>query len=470
MNYGEDTVNKPNVLLIYADQMRFDSTGFAGNPVVKTPNYDAMAEAGAYFDHAYCSFPLCCPFRASLMSGLYAHTNGMCTNHYPINLDCVPAFLPQLAAENGYKTGWIGKWHLNGGNKFDHVPREYQLGFDVFTGYSRGHHYIDGIFYRGADPTPRTSPRYEPEYQTDHAIEFMESALAENKPFLAMMCFGLPHSPVEMAPDYYKNMYSPEDIELPDTVPAYKAEQSRRYRAHYYGLVTCVDDQLGRLDAWLKARGIYENTAVIFVSDHGDMCGEHGLEYKSTYYESSAHVPLVIRWPEGIRKTRVEQMVDPSVDLFPTILTLCGAPIPEYAVGHSLLRAAQEGKDDTLEDTTYYELLKVSEEACAVLDVQERKRYPERGLRSREWLYVEKCGVPNALFHLTEDPQEKFNRVFVPELQETVERFRALLKEKMEQYGDDWGIQAAEPPENYQTHEGGDGFYARTYAKAVIEP
>lgn len=242
-------MRSPNILLIYADQMRYDATGFAGNTVVKTPNFDAVAESGICFDRAYCSFPLCCPFRASLMTGTYAHTNKMCTNHYPIDLECVPSFLPQLVSKMGYKTGWIGKWHLNGGNKFDFVPPEYQLGFNSFIGYSRGHHYINGIFYRNSDPTPRTSPRYEPEYQTDHAIEFMESALAEGKPFLAMICFGLPHAPVEMAPDYYKSMYSPDEIKLPVTVPEWKEQMSRQYRAYYYGLVTCVDDQLGRLDA-----------------------------------------------------------------------------------------------------------------------------------------------------------------------------------------------------------------------------
>lgn len=463
-------MKNPNILLIYADQMRFDATSFAGNEVVRTPNYDAMAAAGAYFEHAYTSFPLCCPFRASLMTGLYAHSNGMCTNHYPIDLDCVPAFLPELAAAQGYRTGWIGKWHLNGGNKFDFVPRTYQLGFDTFIGYSRGHHYINGIFYRNEDPTPRTSPRYEPEYQTSHAIEFMSSALAENKPFLAMICYGLPHSPVDMAPDHYKQMYAPEQIRLPVTVPHRKAEHSKAYRANYYGLVTCVDDQLARLDHWLKEQSIYDNTVVIFVSDHGDLCGEHGLEYKSSFYEGAAHVPLVIRWPEKIPAgVRVGQIVDPSVDLFPTILQLCGAQAPDYAAGHSLFPAAYQGNDPVREDMGYYELLKVSDAACAVLDVQEHKRYPERGLRTREWLYVEKCGVPYALFHLTEDPLEQFNLVSAPECQDTVRHFRAMLARKMEEYGDRWDIQAGAPPPDYQTHEAGKKFYSEVLARAVTE-
>lgn len=146
----------PNIVLIYPDQMRYDATSRSGNKLVKTPAFDALAEAGAYFENAYTSFPLCCPFRASLMSGAYAHSIGMCTNHYPINLNWPGTFLPQTVKTRGYETAWIGKWHLNGGSKFDYVPREYRLGFDEFIGYSRGHHYINGFF------TEMTTGRHAP--------------------------------------------------------------------------------------------------------------------------------------------------------------------------------------------------------------------------------------------------------------------------------------------------------------------
>lgn len=351
----------PNIVLIYPDQMRYDATSRSGNKLVKTPAFDALAEAGAYFENAYTSFPLCCPFRASLMSGAYAHSIGMCTNHYPINLNWPGTFLPQAVKTRGYETAWIGKWHLNGGNKFDYVPREYRLGFDEFIGYSRGHHYINGIFYRNDDRTPRTSRRFEPEYQTGHLLEFMGRMVRNDRPFMAMICYGIPHSPVDMSVEPYLNMYSPENVELPPTVPSWKAVASARYRAKYYGLVSCVDDQLARIDAWLRENGIFDNTAVIFVSDHGDMCGEHGLEYKSSFHEASAHVPLAIRWPSVIAGgTRVSQIVDPAVDLFPTILEMCGAELPSFAQGTSLLRAACSGYEPEREDVGYYELLKVA--------------------------------------------------------------------------------------------------------------
>lgn len=163
----------PNIVLIYPDQMRYDATSRSGNKLSKRLLLMLWLMQARILKTHIPLFLLCCPFRASLMSGAYAHSIGMCTNHYPINLNWPGTFLPQAVKTRGYETAWIGKWHLNGGNKFDYVPREYRLGFDEFIGYSRGHHYINGIFYRNDDRTPRTSRRFEPEYQTGHLLEFM---------------------------------------------------------------------------------------------------------------------------------------------------------------------------------------------------------------------------------------------------------------------------------------------------------
>lgn len=460
----------PNIVLIYPDQMRYDATSYSGNKTVKTPAFDSLASSGAYFENAYTSFPLCCPFRASLMTGAYAHSIGMCTNHYPIDLNWPGAFLPQTVKNTGYMTAWIGKWHLNGGNKFDYVPKEYRLGFDEFVGYSRGHHYINGIFYRNNDPTPRTSSRFEPEYQTDHLLEFMGRALDAKRPFMAMICYGIPHSPVEMSVEPYFSMYSPAGIELPPTVPPWKADASARYRAHYYGLVSCVDAQLARIDSWLRENDVFDNTVVIFVSDHGDMCGEHGLEFKASFHEASAHVPLAIRWPAVIPGgTKVNQIVDPAVDLFPTILEICGSKRPNYAQGTSLLHAACNGSDQGREDIGYYELLKVSDEACDVLDFQERKQYPERGIRTQNWLYVERCGVPAALYDLKKDKHEQFNLVSDAYSLEQMQQLKTLLTCKMAETHDSWDIQAKFPPQDYQSNSDSNNWYKKLLSMAILE-
>ena len=157
--------------------MRADAMSCAGNPVVKTPHFDRLALEGVRFDGAYCAFPLCCPWRASLLTGKYPHSHGLAANHYPVPLN--QAFLPEILCAAGYRTGYIGKWPLNGGRKHDPVPPGRQrLGFEHFTGFSRGHRYSRYIYYKGdAVDQPCTSRRYEPDYQTDQLIEFMQGSL-----------------------------------------------------------------------------------------------------------------------------------------------------------------------------------------------------------------------------------------------------------------------------------------------------
>ncbi len=322
-------MKRPNVVWVYPDQLRYDALSVSGNTICETPSMDWLAGNGANFVDAHTSFPLCCPFRASTMTGLYAHKNGMYSNHYPISLD-LDHYLPQTMKEAGYRTGWIGKWHLNGGKKFDIVPKEYRLGFNEFIGYSRGHHYIDAIYYRDDDSTPLTSDKFEPEFQTDQLIDFMDRAVNDDQPFLGMICYGIPHPPVDMQPDESKYRYSPDQIELPDTVPDHMKEEAKIFRAKYYGLVNAVDKEIGRITDYLKKKGIFEDTVFIVVSDHGEMAGEFGLYEKIVSYRSSSQVPLIINYPRMIEEgTKVEQLVDPSVDIMPTILDLCGVDIPE---------------------------------------------------------------------------------------------------------------------------------------------
>ncbi len=461
-------MKKPNVLLVYPDQMRYDCTSFAGNPTVKTPGFDYLAQNGAYFKGAFTSFPLCCPFRASLMTGKYPHKNGMFTNHYPIPLDQV--FLPELMNKAGYNTGWFGKWHLNGGRKFDFVPKEYRLGFEDFVGYSRGHDYLNGIYYRDDDSQPYRSEKYEPEYQTDHIIDFMSRSINEAKPFMGMVCLGLPHTPLDSAPEHYRSLYSPDEVELPDTVPPWEVKNAKAYRAKYYGLIACVDMQLKRLTNWLRENNVLDDTIFIVVSDHGDMCGEHGLKYKSSYYSASMHVPLIVHYPSLIPHGKViDQLVDPSVDLMPTILEMCGLDIPQCVQGKSIKNILINGKDPEREEYVYYQLLKVYDDACRVLDMQEHKKYPERGLRTREYLYVEKCGVPFALYDLIKDPEEKYNCINNVDYLNVVYGLRMRLKEVMEKTEDDWSIGAVLPPPGYQNHDESIEFHKKIYASAMLE-
>ena len=463
---GSDSASRkrPNILIIYPDQMRADAMGCADNPCIRTPNIDRLASEGVMFENAFTAFPLCSPFRGSLFTGKYPHTNGMRGNHYPMPLG--QSFLPEILRDSGYRTGYVGKWHLDGGIKHGWVPPgERRLGFEHFVGFNRGHKYFKSIYYRDTDQ-PCVSDRYEPDYQTDHLIEFMSAAAddPENRPFFGMICYGLPHPPL-VAPEHYLNLYPPEDVPIAANVPQDDQSQrnAREFLAKYYGLTTCVDDNVGKVLEWMDGRGIAEDTAVIFVSDHGDMGGEHGLYGKKVPYRSSMQVPLIVRLPRRLAAGRVvEGLVDPSVDIAPTLLELCGLDVPDGVQGTSFLPLL-DGTETSTREEVYYEI-------CMEKDGPERFPVPERGVRSPEWLYVRNEQGPTMLFDLKADPLELDNLADSPEHKSVIERLDKLLSEHMERTDDDWSLAADFPPPDFQTHAEGAAYAEQLTRRATPTP
>lgn len=477
---------RPNILILYPDQLRADAMSCAGNPCIRTPHIDRLAFEGVRFTDAFVSFPLCSPFRASLFTGKYAHATGICANHYPIPLG--QDFLAEIFRDNGYQTGYVGKWHLDGGIKFGFIPPgERRLGFETLVGFNRGHAYYDSIYYRDTDQ-PYTSRRYEPDYQTDHLIEFMDSAAgdADGRPFLAMICYGLPHPPL-VGPRHYLELYSPDEVPVSDSVPQEAdlsesrrralaryhrtegaaeldfREVSRVFLARYYGLVACVDHNIGKVLDWLDKRELADNTVVILASDHGEMAGEHGLFDKKTFYRSAMNSALIVRYPARFPGGRaVDALVDPSVDTMPTLLELCGLDISESVQGTSYLSLLDGGSTPTRE-AVYYEIPMEREGP-------ERFPVPERGVRTKEWLYVRTREAPKVLFDLKSDPLEMNNLAGSDGHQQIVQQLDRQLTEHMIRTGDDWDIEAEFPPPNFQTHAEGGEWGKELRRRAILEP
>jgi len=464
----------PNILIIYPDQMRYDVMACAGNPVIKTPYLDQLANEGVQFTNAQVSYPLCCPFRASLMTGKYPESHGMLQNHFPID------------------TNQDFQWHLEGGPKPGFVPPDRRLGFDDFVGFNRGHQYLKSIFYRDTDQ-PYHSKRYEPDFQTDHMIEFIEKAVANStasdvdKPFFGFLGFGPPHHPNTM-PEHYRNMYSPDEVILPPTVPspelqlevqkrrleidcegnekailksrvAYGAKQAgepeteeelRQFIAEYYGMVSNIDHNIGRILNCLDKLGVTKNTLVIFLSDHGDMLGQHGYYcgYKPTAYKSAMQVPFIVRYPEKFAAgKKVDALIDVSVDTMPTLLELCGVDIPEAVQGTSYLPLL-DGTKDEVRTSVRYQTFKM------VDGVQhEFTPVPERGIRTKEWLYVRQPKRKKMLFDLKNDPDELNNLVDDSAYSTIMDDFDAHIESQMEETGDDWEMHLDFPPADFLTHE-----------------
>ena len=492
--------NRPNVLMIYADQMRYDCMGCSDNPDVKTPHLDRLSGEGVFFNEAFTSYPLCTPFRGSLLTGRYAHRTGLYSNHFPIRTD-LPSLAAQLKRE-GYKTGYFGKWHLYGGPKPGFVPPgPDRLGFEYFVGYNRGHQYMDAVFYRDTDQ-PYHCKRFEPDFQTDHTIEFMDRVVNSPKddPFLAYVCFGPPHFPMDM-PEYWRKMYDADAIRLPHGVPDPELQkhrarvrvekefggdanfgersktdkfegmdpdietewQIRKFVAEYYGMISNIDYNVGRLLNWLDARDLAKDTMVVFFSDHGDMLGQHGsyCGIKRQAYRSSAHVPLLVRYPKRFAEgKRVMSLVDVAVDTMPTILETCGVEIPEGVQGISYLPLLEGSGDEPTRDHVQFELMKADFGGRS-----ERHVKPERGIRTKSWLYVRKEDRPLYLFDQANDPFETSNLVNDPAFSQIRKELDARVLWNMEETGDAWNLEMDFPPPGFMTHK-----EAHRYLLEVIKP
>lgn len=475
---------QPNILIIYPDQMRYDAMGCSGNPVIKTPHIDRLSSEGVHFSESYTSYPICCPFRASMLTGKYAQKHGMIQNHFPLRGD--QTFLAQCLRDNGYRTGYVGKWHLEGGPKPGFVPKDRRFGFEHFVGFNRGHDYNSSIYYDDEGQAYHSS-RYEPDYQTDQFIDFIQLAAnaEDKKPFFGYVSYGPPHFPMEM-PDYLRRVYSHDEVPLPPGVPDPDLQQRvqkhrnevlcssdpraghkshaahetkpkaepeteaeiREFIAEYYGMISNIDWNLGRILNELAKLGIAQNTMVIFLSDHGDMLGQHGsfCGIKCQPHRAAMQVPLIIRYPDRFKPARTPAMVDVGVDMMPTLLELCSIAPPEEMQGQSYL-SVLDGKTSDARDAIWYQVFTQTGG-----NPGEFAPFAQRGIRTKEWLYVRHSNERVMLFNEQTDPVEQTNLVDDPQHTVLMDEFDQRIEQHMKESGDDWEMAADFPPPDFLTH------------------
>jgi arylsulfatase A-like enzyme len=362
---------KPNILFIMADQYRGDCVGADGNDAVMTPNLDRIAREGVLFSKAYTATPSCTPARAGLLSGLSPWNHGMLA--YGRVGWKYPHELPREMRNAGYYTLGIGKMHwspqrsLHGFHDtiLDESGREESIDFrsDYRSWFYSQVPTLDpdatGIGFNDYDAKPYALPeRLHPTTWTgDVAVNFLSNYNRE-EPFFLKVSFARPHSPFD-APERFWKMYENRDI--PEAVVGEWAkkyaprsgknssiwhgdlgpEQVRKSRIGYYGNVTFIDEQVGRMLEVLEERGLLENTLVLFTADHGDMTGDHHLWRKTYAYEASARIPMLMRWPEGLVKAERGQRLRQPVelrDIMPTFMDAAGAGVPDDIDGDSVLK------------------------------------------------------------------------------------------------------------------------------------
>jgi arylsulfatase A-like enzyme len=423
-----DGTQRPNVLVVIADQWRAQAFGFAGDPNVKTPNFDALARSSVRCVNAVSGMPVCSPTRASFFTGQRPLTHGVFINDVPLDPNAVTIGKTLRAAN--YETGFIGKWHVDGHGRLSFIPPERRQGFDYWKVCECTHNYTDSIYY-GDSPEKAHWSGYDAIDQTKDAVQYLRDHAKAEKPFVLFLAWGPPHDPYLTAPEQYRALYRPDTLQLRANVPEAQVEQTRKYLAGYYAHCSALDDCMGQIRAALDETGLAENTVLVFTADHGDMLGSQGLYKKQKPYDESIRVPLLFHWPRGLG-TMPRELDAPtnSEDLMPTLLGLCGAPIPKSVEGLDYSGYLRGGKSPGDGATVIL--------CAAPFGEWDRKKGGKeyRGVRTTHYTYVRDLQGPWLLFDDKEDPLQMRNLIGDPARASLQADMDALLARKLRERGD----------------------------------
>lgn len=416
---------RPNILLLISDQHNPHIVGYAGDPRARTPNIDRLAESGVRFDACYCQAPLCVPSRISMLTGKYVFKCWAWNNAsvlYPEQLT-----IPQHLGNHGYETVLVGKMHLKGprwDGGFKHRPYG-DIIVDRFCGHQPDpvetwdgrwcNHKVGQFPWAGETEIPESL--LLDSVVTRESIAFLLEHVDKNPEIPWFLCagYGRPHFPFTVPGRYFRRAMAdppplpprprgypeslhPHDRYIVDDYHIYdfSDEIQQRTLAAYYACVNYLDDCIGELLAVLDREGLLENTYIVYVSDHGEMAGEHGMWSKRTYYDGSSRVPLVVCGP-NIPAGRVVSTPVELVDLFPTICEWAGIPIPDELDGESLVSLMTGDVSSRKKRYARSELLMPDE------------NLEFRMCRDERWKYVEFPSAPPVLFDMINDPEETTN-------------------------------------------------------------
>jgi N-acetylglucosamine-6-sulfatase len=440
-------VERPNVLFILCDDLRWDAVPLGD----KTPNIARLAREGVRFKNAFCTTSLCSPSRASILSGLYAHSHGVVNNftEYPTNM----VSWPMRLRETGYASAYVGKWHMGEDND---APRP---GFDWFVTHKGQGKYF-GTEWNINGTRRETTPGYYTGAVTDFALDWLKQ---QRKPWALCLGHKAPHS-FYTPEEKYAHAFDNVRVPYPDTAfhlddkPAWIKQRLRTWHGiygplfdwrkkfpddrpeavkdfenmthAYWSTILSVDDSVGRLLKHLEDTKQLDRTIIVFMGDNGLLNGEHGMVDKRTMHEPSIRVPILVRAP-GLKPGVVEQMVL-TEDIAPSLLDLCGAkPLPNIH-GKSWKRLAQRG-DPSWRTAFFYEY-------------NYEKQFPYtpnvRGVRTDDWKYIHYPhgdGSPDRhmaeLYNLKADPDERRNLINDPACAGKLAELKAELVRQMKLTG-----------------------------------
>ncbi len=486
----------PNILFIMTDQQRYDCIATNGNPLIKTPNLDRLANQSANFSHAYVQSPVCTPSRACFFTGRYAHAHKNRVNY--TELDESEILFPKYLQEAGYKTGIVGKSHVY--YKYPPTREEAaRTGFsivdlhdgvlrcDPYSSYADWRKENDPkkhIYYRDLaknvpeldyHPTEKENPfrsAIDKDY-TDTAwtgvrtCHHLRELSKSDQPFFLFSSFWKPHSPYEV-PVPYDQMYSDVDIPLPEQVtrdyidqlpphlktlilrdelrnkkPPYDMDREHLqwiYRS-YYATVSHIDYEVGQILATVEESGLADNTIVIFTSDHGDQLLQHGLFGKNVFYDESIRVPFMMRFPGHIKAGRYDEFCM-SIDLLPTLFEFAGLEEPYNCHGQSLVPLVTNNNDSYIARDCVFSENVIPEVFLKTFHFTKGKgvmgvRHPDcKMVRTKKWKYNYYPKGYEELFDLENDPEERINLYADPQHKKVVDEMKSRIL--------DWLLTASE--------------------------
>jgi arylsulfatase A-like enzyme len=421
--------DRPNVIVFFTDQQRWDSTGIHGNPLGLTPNFDRLAQEGTHVYNAFTCQPVCGPARASLQTGRYALDTGVWRNGIALRED--ERTLAHWFREAGYTTGYIGKWHLADEQA---VPETQRGGYEYWLASNALEHSsepYDTVMYDN-DGQPVKLPGYRVDAQTDAVIRYIDAH--QDDPFFLFVSYLEPHHQNRIddfvPPDGYRQPY--QNRWVPPDLAALNGS-THRHLGGYYGIVKRLDEALGRILDALKSLHLGENTIVLFTSDHGCHFKTRNGEYKRSCHESSIRIPTAFIGPGFNGGGSIRELVS-LVDLPPTLLDAAGIAVPETMQGRSILPLLRRDAVGWPEEV----FLQISEAQVG------------RAVRTHRWKYSvsapDKHGnsdptsdqyIEEFLYDLEADPHELHNLIAYDAYDEVKGVLRERLLHRMAEAGEE---------------------------------
>ena len=439
-----------NVLIIQTDEHHFKTLGCYGGKIVKTPNIDWIAKNGAIATSFYATTPVCSPSRASLITGRYPQNTPVTNNNIPLD-DNIITFA-EVLRRKGYSTGYSGKWHLDGTGKPQWQPKR-NFGFsDNRFMFNRGH-WKKLILTKSGPQIGSKNKRGIPDYKlngadkitfstdwlTDRTIDFINEN--KEKPFCYMVSFPDPHGPNTVR-EPYSSMYQDVEVPIPVSInkprsktphwaasdPRITADTVRLIMPKYYGMVKCLDDNIGKILKTLRKNNQIQNTIIVFTSDHGDLCGEHGRLNKGVPYEGSSRIPFLIYCPGKISPGKVVNEALSCVDFMPTLLSLTDDKPPQGIEGRNA-SSLFKGDSNNWNDIAFLRSTSNGQPWLAAITDRYKLIYSSLG---QPWL-----------FDLKNDPDELHNNFNLPQSKSIVQKLTKQLVEYTKRTNDSYALNQA---------------------------